>query len=48
MRVLNTARVVAPWAVVGAMAVAANVDIFGYPTAYVEYFVNDPPAFLPR
>jgi hypothetical protein len=48
VRALDTARVVAPWAVVGAMVVAANVDIFGYPRSYVEYFVNDPPAFLPR
>jgi hypothetical protein len=48
LRMLDTARVVAPWAVVGAMAVLANVDIFGFPTLYVEYFVNDPPVFLPR
>jgi hypothetical protein len=47
-RILATARLAAPWVVVGVMAVLANIDIFGYPTLYVEYFVNDPPAFLPR
>jgi hypothetical protein len=29
------------------MAVLVNIDMFGYPTMYVEYFVNTPPAFLP-
>jgi hypothetical protein len=36
-----------PWLVVAAMAVLVNIDMFGYPTLYVEYFVNTPPAFLP-
>ena len=29
------------------MAVLVNVDIFGYPTLYVEYFTGTPPVFLP-
>jgi hypothetical protein len=41
-------RIAAPWAVVIAMAALANIDIFGYPTLYVEYFVSEPPFFLPR
>jgi hypothetical protein len=48
VRVVETVRLAAPWVVVGVMAVLANIDILGYPTLYVEYFVNDPPAFLPR
>lgn len=47
-RRLDKLRVAAPWIVVGAMFVLANVDIFGYPTQYVEFFVSDPPAFLPH
>jgi hypothetical protein len=38
----------APWLVIGAMFVLVNIDIFGYPTLYVEYFVSTPPVFLPR
>ena len=48
LRIWNGARVAAPWVVVGTMAVLANVDLFGYPTLYVEYFVSTPPSFLPR
>lgn len=38
---------VSPWLVVAAMAFLVNIDIFGHPTLYVEYFVNSPPVFLP-
>ena len=41
-------RRAAPWIVVGVLFVLANIDIFGYPTLYVEFFVSDPPAFLPH
>jgi hypothetical protein len=40
-------RHAAPWIVVAAMFVLVNVDIFGFPTMYVEFFVGDPPKFLP-
>jgi hypothetical protein len=46
-RIPRAVRVAAPWVVVAFMAVLANIDIFGYPTLYVEYFVSDPPVFLP-
>jgi hypothetical protein len=46
-RIPDAVRIAAPWVVVGVMAVLANIDIFGYPTMYVEYFVSDPPVFLP-
>ena len=45
---MDAARVAAPWAVVAVVAVLANLDIFGYPTLYVEYFVSEPPVFVPR
>jgi hypothetical protein len=47
LRVWTAARRGAPWAVIALMAVLVNVDIFGYPTLYVEYFVHSPPVFLP-
>jgi hypothetical protein len=40
-------RAALPWIVIAVMAVLVNVDIFGYPTLYVEYFVSSPPVFLP-
>lgn len=40
-------RLAAPWLVIATMFVLVNVDVFGYPTLYVEFFVNDPPVFLP-
>jgi hypothetical protein len=40
-------RRAAPWIVVAIMALLVNVDVFGYPTLYVEYFVGTPPVFLP-
>lgn len=40
-------RLAAPWLVIATMFVLVNVDIFGYPTQYVEFFVNKPPLFLP-
>jgi hypothetical protein len=39
--------VATPWIVVAVMAVLVNIDVFGYPTLYVEYFVSTPPYFLP-
>jgi 4-amino-4-deoxy-L-arabinose transferase-like glycosyltransferase len=47
VRRLPRASMVASWVLVAAMAVLVNVDIFGYPTLYVEYFVSKPPVFLP-
>jgi hypothetical protein len=41
-------RRAAPWVVVGMLFVLSNIDIFGYPTLYVEFFVSDPPVFLPN
>ena len=38
----------APWIAVAAMFVLVNIDIFGYPTLYVEYFESVPPFFLPH
>jgi hypothetical protein len=46
-RVTDAVRIAAPWVVVAIMAVLANIDLFGYPTLYVEYFVSEPPVFLP-
>jgi hypothetical protein len=46
--ILGRLRWAAPWIVVGLMFVLVNVDIFGYPTQYVEFFVSDPPIFLPN
>jgi hypothetical protein len=46
--ILGSLRRAAPWIVVGVLFVLANIDIFGYPTLYVEFFVSDPPAFLPH
>jgi hypothetical protein len=46
-RIPVTAWAAAPWIVVGALAVLSNIDLFGYPTLYVEFFVSDPPAFTP-
>jgi hypothetical protein len=46
--VLRRVQVAAPWIVVAVMAILVNVDVFGYPTLYVEYFVSAPPVFLPR
>lgn len=46
--VMRRLGVATPWIVVAMMAVLVNVDIFGYPTMYVEYFVSTPPAFLPQ
>jgi hypothetical protein len=46
--ILGRLRGAAPWIVVGLMFVLVNVDIFGYPTQYVEFFVSDPPIFLPN
>jgi hypothetical protein len=40
-------RIASPWVVVGAMAVLVNIDIFGFPTLYVEYLTGGPPVFLP-
>jgi hypothetical protein len=47
-RIWSGIRVGAPWTIIATMAVLANIDIFGYPTMYVEYFVSTPPSFLPR
>jgi hypothetical protein len=44
-RLPGTLRRAAPWIVVGILAVLVNIDIFGYPTQYVEFFVSDPPVF---
>jgi hypothetical protein len=46
--ILGSLRRAAPWVVIGVLFVLANIDIFGYPTLYVEFFVSDPPAFLPH
>jgi hypothetical protein len=46
-RLTDAVRVAAPWVVVAVMAVLANIDLFGYPTLYVEYFVSEPPVFVP-
>jgi hypothetical protein len=46
--ILGSLRSAAPWIVVGILFVLANIDIFGYPTLYVEFFVSDPPIFLPH
>jgi hypothetical protein len=40
-------RAASPWIGIGVMAILVNVDIFGFPTLYVEYFVGTTPAFLP-
>jgi hypothetical protein len=45
--ILRSFRGAAPWIVIGVMTVLVNIDIFGYPTQYVEYFVSTPPVFLP-
>jgi hypothetical protein len=45
---VRRAQIALPWIVVAAMAVLVNIDLFGYPTLYVEYFVNSAPAFLPH
>jgi hypothetical protein len=39
----NRVRTAAPWVAVGLLFIAANIDIFGYPTLYVEFFISDPP-----
>jgi hypothetical protein len=46
-RIPVTVRTAAPWVVVGTLAVLSNIDLFGYPTLYVEFFVSDPPEFTP-
>jgi hypothetical protein len=46
--VVRRAMLATPWIVIALMALLVNVDLFGYPTQYVEYFVSKPPAFLPR
>jgi hypothetical protein len=46
-RIPDNVRAAAPWVVVGLLFVAANIDIFGYPTLYVEFFQGDPPRFVP-
>jgi hypothetical protein len=46
--VVRRALLATPWIVIALMALLVNVDLFGYPTQYVEYFVSKPPAFLPR
>jgi hypothetical protein len=43
---LRTLQLATPWLVLALMAVLVNVDIFGYPTLYVEFFVSTPPVFL--
>ena len=45
--VIYKLRVAAPYLVIAVMLVLINVDIFGYPTQYVEFFTNDPPTFTP-
>lgn len=45
--IVRRLRVATPWIVVAVMALLANIDVFGYPTLYVEYFVSTPPSFLP-
>lgn len=40
-------RGAAPWLVVAAMFVLGNVDIFGYPSLYVEFFIGVPPDWTP-
>jgi hypothetical protein len=45
--VMRGLGVAMPWIVMAVMAVLVNIDMVGYPTLYVEYFVNTPPAFLP-
>ena len=40
-------RNVVPWAFIALMGVLANVDIFGYPTLYVEWFHGSPPPWVP-
>ena len=45
--VVRRLGVATPWIVVAVMAVLVNIDTFGYPTLYVEYFVSSPPVFLP-
>lgn len=37
----------AAWVVVALMAVLVNVDVFGYPTLYVEFFSGNAPSHLP-
>lgn len=44
---LRRLRAATPWIVVAVMALLANIDVFGYPTLYVEFFVSTPPSFLP-
>ena len=46
-RVAEVTARAAPWAVVAAMAFLANIDVFGHPSLYIEYFVNTPPLHLP-
>ena len=46
-RIATCARLLTPWVVVAVMAVLVNIDAFGHPTQYVEFFVNAPPKFLP-
>lgn len=38
----------APWIIIAVMFVLVNIDIFGYPTLYVEYFEGITPYFLPH
>jgi hypothetical protein len=46
-RAIDRLRIAAPWIVIGVMLVFVNMDIFGYPTQYVEFFTNTPPRFVP-
>jgi hypothetical protein len=46
-RIPAYARLLMPWVVVAVMALLVNIDAFGHPTQYVEFFVNTPPKFLP-
>jgi hypothetical protein len=45
---LRTLQLATPWLVLALMAVLVNVDIFGYPTLYVEFFGSTPPVWLPH
>jgi hypothetical protein len=40
--------VATPWIVVAVMAVLVNIDTFGYPTMYEEFFNGTPPVWLPQ
>lgn len=48
LRAMRATLEAAPWAIIALMAFLTNIDIFGYPTMYVEYFYNAAPAFLPH